>query len=168
MYSIDTHSHFRYVQIWTRHEIRSKGFILEFQDDVVSTLTYRRIILKINIMIIFRYLGRTYKRDPETNLHWFSACSKYDLSVDRIPTKGLWSHVWHNYGIHKTAVLPYALGDIESVIGDKRRFICWSNSFYTPMLIAATNTDIGRLGCNEKADIMSRILNASRADYRSQ
>nr|CAH7760149.1 unnamed protein product [Callosobruchus chinensis] len=54
----------------------------------------------------------------------------------------LYYHLRHSYGIDETPVLPYAPGDIESVIENERCRIYWNYSFSTLELVQANKPDI--------------------------
>nr|CAH7740828.1 unnamed protein product [Callosobruchus chinensis] len=62
----------------------------------------------------------------------------------------LYYHLRHSYGIDETPVLPYAPGDIESVVENERCRIYWNYSFPTLELVQANKPDIVLLDHQQK------------------
>nr|CAH7718610.1 unnamed protein product [Callosobruchus chinensis] len=62
----------------------------------------------------------------------------------------LYYYLRHSYGIDETPVLPYAPGDIESVVENERCRIYWNYSFPTLELVQANKPDIVLLDHQQK------------------
>jgi len=79
-------------------------------------------------------------------MHLLSACPVQAVSGyiyrHNAALRVLYYHLRHSYGIDQTPVLPYAPGDIESVVGNERCRIYWNYSFPTTRLLTATKPDI--------------------------
>nr|CAH7766629.1 unnamed protein product [Callosobruchus chinensis] len=108
----------------------TEGFIMACQDGVFNTLA------------------------PETLMHLLSACRTYAGTAyvhrHNAALRVLYYRLRHSYGIDETPVLPYAPGDIESVVENERCRIYWNYSFPTLELVQADKPDIALLGHQQK------------------
>ena len=120
----------------------TEGFILACQDGVVNTLVYRRNVLKQAV----NTTCRSCKTQPETLMHILSACPFYAVTsyIERhnAALKVLYCHLRHAYGIDQTPVLPYVLGEIESVVENSRCRIYWNYGFPTSRQLSANKPDM--------------------------
>nr|CAH7732997.1 unnamed protein product [Callosobruchus chinensis] len=94
----------------------TEGFIMACQDGVFNILVYRSRVMGVNVPDA---RCRACRQAPETLMH-----------------------LLHSYGIDETPVLPYAPGDIESVVENERCRIYWNYSFPTLELVQANKPDI--------------------------
>lgn len=121
----------------------TEGFVLACQDGVINTLVYRRIIMDVDVIDTS---CRACRSQPETLMHLLSACSYYAscayIHRHNAALRVLYYHLRHHYGIDKTPVLPYAPGEIESVIENETCKIFWNFSFSTTRQLTATKPDI--------------------------
>ncbi|CAG9815370.1 unnamed protein product [Phaedon cochleariae] len=97
----------------------------------------------------------TNNRAPETIMHLLSSCTVYAVSAyihrDNAALRLLYYHLRHSYGIDGTPVLPYAPGDIESVVENEKCRIYWNFSFPTLRQIQANKPDVVLLDHQTKA-----------------
>jgi len=89
---------------------------------------------------------RVCKSHPETVMHLLSACPFYAPNAyihrHNAALRVLYYHLRHKYGIDKTPVLPYAPGDIASVVENEKCRIYWNMSIATTRQLTATKPDI--------------------------
>ena len=116
----------------------TEGFIMACQDGVFNTLVYRRRVMGMEVPDVS---CRACRRAPETVMHLLSACPTYAVSAyiqrHNAALRVLYYHLRHSYEIDETPVLPYAPGDIESVVGNEKCLIYWNYSFPTVRQIQA-------------------------------
>nr|CAH7717534.1 unnamed protein product [Callosobruchus chinensis] len=97
---------------------------------------------------------RACRQAPEALMHLLPACRTYagTAHVDQhnAALRVLYYHLRHSYGIDETPVLPYAPGDIESVVENERCRIYWNYSFPTLELVQANKPDIVLLNHQQK------------------
>ncbi|XP_074025758.1 uncharacterized protein [Leptinotarsa decemlineata] len=121
----------------------TEGFIMACQDGVFNTLVYRSRVMGIEVPDT---RCRACREAPETLMHLLSACPAYAVSAyihrHNAALRVLYYHLRHSYGIDETPVLPYAPGDIESVVGNEKCRIYWNYSFPTLRLIQANKPDV--------------------------
>ena len=121
----------------------TEGFIMACQDGVFNTLVYRRRVMGMEVPDVS---CRACRRAPETVMHLLSACPTYAVSAyiqrHNAALRVLYYHLRHSYEIDETPVLPYAPGDIESVVGNEKCLIYWNYSFPTVRQIQANKPDI--------------------------
>lgn len=120
----------------------TEGFIVACQDGVIKTNSYKRVVLKQNVIDRCRLCGH----QGESLMHLLSACpaitqTRY-VHRHNAALRVLYYHLRHAYGIDETPVLPYAPGDIEAVVENERCTIYWNFSFNTTRLLTATKPDI--------------------------
>ena len=120
----------------------TEGFILACQDGVINTLVYRRNVLKQAV----NTTCRSCRAQPETLMHILSACPSYAVSayIERhnAALRVLYCHLRHAYGIDETPTLPYALGDIESVVENAKCRLYWNYAFPTSRQLSANKPDM--------------------------
>ena len=121
----------------------TEGFVLACQDGVINTLVYRRLIFGADVADT---ACRACRSQPETLSHLLSGCGYYAKSAyihrHNAALRVLYYHLRHRYGIDETPVLPYAPGDIESVVENDKCKIWWNFSFSTTRQLSATKPDI--------------------------
>ena len=121
----------------------TEGFILACQDGVINTLVYRSSVMNVDVP---NTNCRVCQKSPETLMHILSACSVHAVAgyIHRhnAALRVLYYHLRHSYGIDRSPILPYAPGDIESVVENERCRIYWNYSFPTTRLLTATKPDI--------------------------
>nr|CAH7767457.1 unnamed protein product [Callosobruchus chinensis] len=121
----------------------TEGFIMACQDCVFNTLVYRSRVMGVNVPDA---RCRACRQAPETLMHLLSACRTYAGTAyvhrHNAALRVLYYHLRHSYGIDETPVLPYAPGDIESVVENERCRIYWNYSFATLELVQANKPDI--------------------------
>nr|CAI5831945.1 unnamed protein product [Callosobruchus analis] len=129
----------------------TEGFIMACQDGVVNTLVYRGRVMGMNVPDT---RCRACRQAPETLMHLLSACKTYAGTAyvhrHNAALRVLYYHLRHSYGIDETPVLPYAPGDIESVVENERCRIYWNYSFPTLELVQANKPDIVLLDHQQK------------------
>nr|CAI5870488.1 unnamed protein product [Callosobruchus analis] len=129
----------------------TEGFIMACQDGVVNTLIYRGRVMGMNVPDA---RCRACRQAPETLMHLLSACKTYAGTAyvhrHNAALRVLYYHLRHSYGIDETPVLPYAPGDIESVVENERCRIYWNYSFPTLELVQANKPDIVLLDHQQK------------------
>lgn len=136
------------------HGLKSEteGFIMACQDGVHNTLVYRSSVMGMGVP---NTSCRACHQAPETLMHLLSACRVYAVSAyihrHNAALRVLYYHLRHYYGIDNTPVLPYAPGDIESVVENERCRIYWNFSFSTLGLVRANKPDIVLLDHLQKA-----------------
>lgn len=122
----------------------TEGFIFAAQDGVWNTLTHQKYIIK-NIQVV-NTMCRACKSHPETLLHLVSACGFYAKSTyihrHNAALRVLYYFLRHKYEVDETPVLPYAPGDIESVVANQKCKIFWNFPFATSRQLSATKPDI--------------------------
>nr|CAI5837629.1 unnamed protein product [Callosobruchus analis] len=132
-------------------ESETEGFIMACQDGVVNTLVYRGRVMGMNVPDTS---CRACRQAPETLMHLLSACKTYAGTAyvhrHNAALRVLYYHLRHSYGIDETPVLPYAPGDIESVVENERCRIYWNYSFPTLELAQANKPDIVLLDHQQK------------------
>nr|CAH7723294.1 unnamed protein product [Callosobruchus chinensis] len=64
--------------------------------------------------------------------------------------EGIKNVCWHLYGIDETPVLPYAPGDIESIVENERCRIYWNYSFPTLVVVQTNKSDVFLLDHQQK------------------
>lgn len=130
----------------------TEGFILACQDGVFNTLVYRSRVMDMEVPDIN---CRACHKAPETLMHLLSSCGVYAVSAyihrHNAALRVLYYHIRHYYGIDETPVLPYAPGDIQSVVENEKCRIYWNYSFSTLRLIQANKPDIVLLDQQLKA-----------------
>nr|CAH7745623.1 unnamed protein product [Callosobruchus chinensis] len=101
----------------------------------------------------FPYLNtltsRACRQAPETLMHLLSACKTY-AGTAYVHRHNAALRVLHSYGMYELPVLPYAPGDIESVVENERCRIYWNYSFPTLELVQANKPDIVLLDHQQK------------------
>ncbi|KAG5884670.1 hypothetical protein JTB14_033208 [Gonioctena quinquepunctata] len=121
----------------------TEGFIMACQDGVFNTLVYRCRVMGIEVPDT---RCRACRGAPETIMHLLSACTAYAVSAyihrHNAALRVLYYHLRHSYGINETPVLPYAPGDIESVVENENCRIYWNYSFPTLKQIQANKPDV--------------------------
>lgn len=126
-----------------RLKSETEGFIISCQDGVHNTLLYRSRVMGMNIPDVS---CRACHRAPESLMHLLSACPVYATSAyihrHNAALRVLYYHLRHKYGIDNTPVMPYAPGDIESVVENDNCRIYWNFSFSTIRQIQANKPDI--------------------------
>nr|CAI5831238.1 unnamed protein product [Callosobruchus analis] len=129
----------------------TEGFIMACQDGVVNTLVYHGRVMGMNVPDT---RCRACRQAPETLMHLLSACKTYAGTAyvhrHNAALRVLYYHLRHSYGIDETPVLPYAPGDIESVVENERCRIYWNYSFPTLELVQANKPDIVLLDHQQK------------------
>ncbi|XP_039297358.1 uncharacterized protein LOC120354371 [Nilaparvata lugens] len=129
----------------------TEGFILACQDGVINTLSYRSRVMHMDVPDIS---CRVCQRAPETIMRILSSCSVHAtagyIHRHNAALRVLCYHLRHSYGINKTPVLPYAPGEIGSVVGNERCRIYWNYSFSTTRLLRATKPDVVLLDITSK------------------
>nr|CAH7741340.1 unnamed protein product [Callosobruchus chinensis] len=129
----------------------TEGFIMACQDGVFNTLVYRSRVMGVNVPDA---RCRACRQAPETLMHLLSACRTYAGTAyvhrHNAALRVLYYHLRHSYGIDETPVLPYAPGDIESVVENERCRIYWNYSFPTLELVQANKPDIVLLDHQQK------------------
>ena len=129
----------------------TEGFIMACQDGVFNTLVYRSRVMGIDVPDA---RCRACRQAPETLMHLLSACKTYAGTAyvhrHNAALRVLYYHLRHSYGIDETPVLPYAPGDIESVVENERCRIYWNYSFPTLELVHANKPDIVLLDHQQK------------------
>uniref|UniRef100_A0A6V7LE95 Reverse transcriptase domain-containing protein n=1 Tax=Bracon brevicornis TaxID=1563983 RepID=A0A6V7LE95_9HYME len=107
----------------------TEGFICACQDGVINTLVYRSRIMGLQVPDT---RCRACKQAPETLTHLLSACPTYAVSAyihrHNAALRVLYYHLRHSYGVDGTPVLPYAPGEIESVVVNESCKIYWNFS----------------------------------------
>jgi hypothetical protein len=121
----------------------TEGFIIACQDGVFNTLVYRSQIMGEEVPSVNCRACRTA---PESLMHLLSACPKYAVSAyihrHNAALRVLYYHLRHSYKIDETPLLPYAPGDIESVVENDRSRVYWNFAFSTTQQIQANKPDI--------------------------
>nr|CAI5845153.1 unnamed protein product [Callosobruchus analis] len=129
----------------------TEGFIMACQDGVVNTLVYRGRVMGMNVPDT---RCRACRQAPETLMHLLSACKTYAGTAyvhrHNAALRVLYYHLRHSYGIDETPVLPYAPGDIESVVENERCRIYRNYSFPTLELVQANKPDVVLLDHQQK------------------
>nr|CAI5858087.1 unnamed protein product [Callosobruchus analis] len=129
----------------------TEGFIMACQDGVVNTLVYRGRVMGMNVPDT---RCRACRQAPETLMHLLSACKTYAGTAyvhrQNAALRVLYYHLRHSYSIDETPVLPYAPGNIESVVENERCRIYWNYSFPTLELVQANKPDIVLLDHQQK------------------
>nr|CAI5858217.1 unnamed protein product [Callosobruchus analis] len=129
----------------------TEGFIMACQDGVINTLVYRGRVMGMNVPDTH---CRACRQAPETLMHLLSTCKTYAGTAyvhrHNVAVRVLYYHLRHSYGIDETPVLPYAPGDIESVVENERCRIYWNYSFPTLELVQANKPDIVLLDHQQK------------------
>nr|CAH7720376.1 unnamed protein product [Callosobruchus chinensis] len=129
----------------------TEGFIMACQDGVFNTLVYRSRVMGINVPDA---RCRACRQVPETLMHLLSACRTYSgmayVHRHNATLRVLYYHLRHSYGIAETPVLPYAPGDVESVVKNERCRIYWNYSFPTLELVQGNKPDIVLLDHQQK------------------
>nr|CAH7738014.1 unnamed protein product [Callosobruchus chinensis] len=114
----------------------TEGVIMACQDGVFNTLVYRSRVMGVNVPDA---RCRARRQAPETLMHLLSACRTYAGTAyvhrHNAALRVLYYHLRHSYGLDETPVLPYAPGDIESVVENERCRIYWNYSFPTLELV---------------------------------
>ena len=130
----------------------TEGFIMACQDGVFNTLVYRSRVMGMEVPDTS---CRACRRAPETIMHLLSSCTVYAVSAyihrHNAALRVLYYYLRHSYGIDETPVLPYAPGDIESVVENERCRIYWNFSFPTLRQIQANKPDVVLLDHQTKA-----------------
>jgi hypothetical protein len=120
----------------------TEGFIMAVQDGVFNTLVYRRRIFNLDIDT----RCRACHQKPETTMHLLSACPVYARTLyiyrHNSALRVLYFYLRHKFRIDQDPVLPYAPGDIETVVENERCRIYWNYAFPTTRLLEATKPDI--------------------------
>lgn len=121
----------------------TEGFIVACQDGVHNTLLYRSHVLGMEVPDVN---CRACHKSPESLMHLLSACPVYAVSAyihrHNAALRVLYYHLRHSYGIDETPVLPYAPGDIESVVENDNCRLYWNFSFATIRHVQANKPDI--------------------------
>nr|CAH7735776.1 unnamed protein product [Callosobruchus chinensis] len=117
----------------------TKGFIMACQDGVFNTLVYRSRVMGVNVPDA-RCRACRQARDSYASLVSLYAGTAY-VHRHNAALRVLYYHLRHSYGIDETPVLPYAPGDIESVVENERCRIYWNYSFHTLELVQANKPD---------------------------
>nr|CAH7747856.1 unnamed protein product [Callosobruchus chinensis] len=114
-------------------------------------LVYRSRVIGVNVPDA---RCRACRQAPETLMHLLSAWKTYAGTAyvhrHNAALRVLYYHLRHSYGIDETPVLPYAPGDIESVVENERCRIYWNYSFPTLELVQANKPDIVLLDHQQK------------------
>nr|CAH7725921.1 unnamed protein product [Callosobruchus chinensis] len=135
----------------SRLKSETEGFIMACQDGVFNTLVYRSRVMGVNVLDA---RCRACRQAPETLMHLLSACKTYAGTAyvhrHNAALRVLYYHLRHSYGIHEMPVLPYAPGDIESLVENERCRIYWNHSFPTLELVQANKPDIVLLDHQQK------------------
>nr|CAH7723309.1 unnamed protein product [Callosobruchus chinensis] len=117
--------------IWSRW---SKEYVSELQ--VRTKWKVNQHSLQKGVLVLI-------KDDQQPPLRWkLGRVEEIHPGKDGIPVRVLYYHLRHSYGIDETPVLPYAPGDIESVVENERCRIYWNYSFPTLELVQANKPDI--------------------------
>lgn len=121
----------------------TEGFIIAAQDGVIATLTHRKYVCK---EAVSTSMCRACKTQPETLMHLISACPSYAANTyihrHNAALRVLYYFLRHKYGVDPTPVLPYAPGEIESVVKNEKCIIFWNFPFATTRQLSATKPDI--------------------------
>ena len=118
----------------------TEGFFMACQDGVFNTHVYRSRVMGMEIPHVS---CRACRKAPETVMHFVVGLSDIcSLGLYPEAQRSITSALRRSYEIDETSVLPYALGDIESVVGNEKCLIYWNYSFPTVRQIQANQPDI--------------------------
>ena len=129
------------------------------QDGVFNKLVYRSHVMGMEVPDVS---SRACRRAPETVMHLLPACPTYAVSAytqrHNAALRVLYYYLRHSYEIDETPLLPYAPGDIESVVGNEKCLIYWNYSFPTVRQIQANKPDISPPRPPTQHNVRLRVL----------
>lgn len=129
----------------------TEGFIIAAQDGVISTLSYQKRIIGLDL---HNTLCRKCGEKEETVAHLLSACSKYAKTEyiyrHDAALRVLYFFLRHHYGLDDSPVIPYVPESIETVATNKNCKIYWNFSFATTTQIQANKPDLVLLDIKDR------------------